>query len=112
MNIKIGKFSFLNNFLPYYRLEQREIEVIEALPKNLVEMLENGRVDFTPVPSFYYIENEENLRSYDFCVASKNSVLSVLVVSEEKMFGGGRIAVTNQTMTSVNLLKIILKINQ
>ena len=49
------------------------------------------------------------MRSYDFCIASKNRVLSVLVVSKEKMLHGGRIAVTNQTTTSVNLLEIVLK---
>ena len=106
--IKIGQFGFVNNFLPYYWLEQNGARVIEASPRKLAEKFEKGGVDFAPVPSFYYIKNKDKLRSYEFCIASKNSVLSVILVSEEKMLDGGCIAVTNQTLTSVNLLKIIL----
>jgi chorismate dehydratase len=111
MKIRIGKFGFANNFLPYYRLEQNGTEVIEASPRNLATMLETGEIDFAPVPSFYYLKNKHKLRRYEFCVASKNSVLSVVVVSKEKTLAGndGSIAVTNQTTTSVNLLKIILR---
>ncbi len=111
MNIRIGKFGFANNFLPYYWLEQKGTKTIEASPRNLAEMFEKGEIDFAPVPSFYYIKNKDKLRSYDFCIASQNSVLSVVLVSEGKMLDddNGCIAVTNQTVTSLNLLKIILR---
>ncbi len=111
MKIRIGKFGLLNNYLPYYRLERNGVRVIEALPKQLAEMFEIGEIDFAPVPSFYYLQNKDKLRSYDFCVAAKHSVLSVIVISKEKTLAGndGSIAVTNQTTTSVNLLKIILR---
>lgn len=114
MSIKIGKFGFVNNFLPYYRLEHNGVRVIEASPKELAGMFEKGEIDFAPVPSSYYIKNKDKLRSYEFCIAARNSVLSVVVVSEGKMLDDdndndkGRIAVTNQTVTSLNLLKIIL----
>jgi chorismate dehydratase len=109
MTIKIGKFGFVNNFLPYYLLEQKGKRVIEASPKKLAEMFEKREIDFAPVPSFYYIKKKDKLRSYDFCIASKEKVLSVVVVSNGKMLDEGCIAVTNQTVTSVNLLKIILR---
>lgn len=107
--IKIGKFGFVNNFLPYYWLEQNGARVIEGSPRKLAEMFEKGEIDFAPVPSFYFIKNKDKLRSYDFCIAARNSVLSVVLVSEGKMLDDGCIAVTNQTVTSVNLLKIILR---
>jgi len=111
MTIKIGKFGFVNNFLPYYWLEQNGVRVIEASPRTLARMFETGEIDFAPVPSFYYIKNKDRLRSYDFCIAARNSVLSVVLVSEGKMLDddNGCIAVTNQTVTSLNLLKIILR---
>ncbi len=111
MSIKIGKFGFVNNLLPYYGLEQKGVRVIEASPKKLVEMFEKREIDFAPVPSFYYIKNKDKLRSYEFCIASKERVLSVVVVSNGKMLDddNGRIAVTNQTVTSLNLLKIVLR---
>ena len=111
MSIKIGKFGLLNNYLPYYQFEQNGMRVIEALPKQLTRMFEEGELDFAPVPSFYYIRNMAKLKSYEFCVASKNSVLSVIIVSNGKKLDAsdGSIAVTNQTVTSLNLLKIILR---
>ncbi|MDO9527746.1 MAG: menaquinone biosynthesis protein [Syntrophales bacterium] len=108
MKVRIGKFGLVNNFLPYFRLEQKGVPIIEAPPAKLAEMFEKGKIDFAPVPSFYYLKNKDRLRSYDFCVASKEKVLSVLVVSKERELDDGSIAITNQTMTSVNLLKIIL----
>ena len=109
MKIRIGKFGFVNNYLPYYWLGQNGTEIIEASPRTLATMFENEEIDFAPVPSFYYLKNKHKLRSYEFCVASKNSVLSVVVVSREKMLDNQCIAVTNQTTTSINLLKIILR---
>jgi chorismate dehydratase len=109
MKIRIGKFGFLNNYLPYYWLGQNGTEVVEASPRSLATMFEQGEIDFAPVPSFYYLKNKHKLRRYEFCVASKHRVLSVVVVSREKMFDNQCIAVTNQTTTSINLLKIILR---
>ena len=109
MKVRIGKFGFVNNYLPYYRLVQNGTEVIQASPRNIAAMFEKGEIDFAPVPSFYYLKNKNKLRSYEFCVASKNSVLSVVVVSREKMLDERCIAVTNQTSTSINMLKIILR---
>ncbi len=108
--LRIGKFGFLNNFLPYYRLEQDGfINIYEGSPRELALLFERDEIDFAPLPSFYYLRNKTQLRSYEFCVASKDSVLSVLLVSEHGVQDeNGRIAVTNQTVTSVNLLKIIL----
>ncbi len=107
--MRVGKFGFLNNFLPYYWLEKQNVEVVEAPPKKLAEMLENGEIDFAPVPSFYFLKNKERLKNYDFCVASEGRVLSVIVISKKKTLDDGCIAVTNETMTSVNLLRLILK---
>ena len=111
--MRIGKFGFLNNFLPYFLLEQNGgtgIEIYEGSPRELTAMFERGEIDFAPLPSFYYIKNKTQLRSYEFCVASNGSVLSVLLVSECGIQDEeGCIAATNQTVTSLNLLKVILK---
>ncbi len=108
--LRIGKFGFLNNFLPYYRLEQNGcMRIYEGSPRELTMLFECDRIDFAPLPSFYYLRNKRRLRCYEFCVASNDSALSVLLVSERGINDvNGRIAVTNQTVTSVNLLKVIL----
>jgi chorismate dehydratase len=52
MSIKIGKFGFVNNYLPYYLLEQNGMQIIAALPKQLAGMFETGEIDFAALPSF------------------------------------------------------------
>jgi predicted solute-binding protein len=52
MSIKISTFGFVNNYLPYYPLEQNGMQIIEALPKQLAGMFETGEIYFALVPSF------------------------------------------------------------
>ncbi len=105
--MRVGKFGYLNNFLPYFYLNG--FEIVETTPKEMASKLLDGEIDYAPVPSFFYLSNKHLLRHYNFCVASKGKVLSVVVVSKGKELDDGSIAVTPDTMTSVNLLRIILK---
>jgi chorismate dehydratase len=107
LKYKIGKFGFLNNFLPYYFLE-KNYEVVEATPRVMAGMLLDGYITYAPVPLFFFLKESERLKSYSFCVASKERALSVVVVSKKRDFDDGCIAVTNQSITSMNLLKVIL----
>ncbi|WP_202318524.1 menaquinone biosynthetic enzyme MqnA/MqnD family protein [Archaeoglobus neptunius] len=105
--MKVGKFGYLNNFLPYYFLNG--VEVVEATPKDMASKLLNGQIDYAPIPAFFYLSRKDLLRHYRFCVASFGKVLSVVVVSREKELDDGPIAITKDSMTSVSLLKIILR---
>lgn len=107
--MRIGKFGYLNNYLPYYWLERQGYNVVQASPREMTELLGKS-IDFAPVPVYYYLLNKEGLRGYDFCIASTGRVISVVVVSKNhNILDEGNIAVTCHSMTSVNLLKIILK---
>lgn len=109
MEMKIGKFDYINNYLPYYYVEKEGLaEIVSVSPKEMVVLLESGSIDYAPIPSFYYLANKHRLRRYKFCVASDGRVYSVLVVSKNGKLGE-RIGVTSETTTSLNLLKIILK---
>ncbi len=107
MKAKIGKFGLVNNFLPY-RFLSGNFEVVESSPRGMAEKLVLGEIDYAPVPTYFYIKNEFKLKHYSFCIASDGEVLSVVVVSRKNRIGD-KIAVTAQTLTSVNLMKIILK---
>ncbi len=109
MKVKIGKFGLVNNFLPYMYLEG-DFEIIESNPREMAIKLISGEIDYAPVPAYFYLKNKEKLRHYSFCIASDGEVLSVVVVSRKNRIGDC-IAVTSETMTSINLLKIILKEN-
>ncbi len=105
--MRIGKFGFINNFLPYYYVEHK-LEVVEAPPKVLAKLIDEGHLDYAPVPSYHYLRNKDSLKRYSFCVASHDRVLSVLVVSNGRGLDD-KIAITDDSLTSVNLLRIILK---
>ena len=103
--IRVGKFGLVNNFLPYYFL-RGDFEIVESPPKIMASKLLSGEIDYAPVPAFFYLNNAEKLVSHEFCIASDGEVLSVVVVSKNGKIGD-RIAVTSETITSVNLLRIV-----
>lgn len=106
--MRIGKFGLVNNFLPYYHLEKSgKYEIVEDSPKNLAKMLSEGRIDYAPVPSFFYLRNAEGLMRHSFCVASDGEVFSVVVVSRRKRLDDSPIAVTSKSITSSAMLEIV-----
>ncbi|ADC66033.1 protein of unknown function DUF178 [Ferroglobus placidus DSM 10642] len=105
--LRIGKFGFINNFLAYYKLEKEgKYEIVKADPKALAELFEKNYVDYAPVPSYYYLKKKP--KRHKFCVASNGEVYSVIVISKGKKLGE-KIAATSKSMTSVNMLRIIVK---
>jgi chorismate dehydratase len=107
--MRIGKFGYVNNFLPYYHLEQEgRYEIVDAPPRKMEEMMRAGGLHYAPIPSFSFLSSED-LRRYRFCVASEGEVYSVIVVSRKKRLDDAPIAVTTHSRTSINLLRIILK---
>lgn len=108
--MRIGKFGLVNNFLPYYHLEKSgKYEIVEDTPKNLAEMLSAGKIDYAPVPSFFYLRNRSRFDMHSFCVASDGEVFSVVVVSRRKRLDDSPIAVTTKSVTSAAMLEIIRK---
>ncbi|ADB57644.1 menaquinone biosynthesis protein [Archaeoglobus profundus] len=106
--MKIGKFDYINNYLPYYYVEKEKLaEIVTATPKEMIALLENRKIDYAPIPSFYYLKNKSKFKRYRFCVASNGKVYSVIVVSRDGKLGD-RVGITSETTTSVNLLKVIL----
>ncbi len=105
--MRVGKFDYLNNFLPYFYMNG--FEIVETTPREMAAKLLNGEIDYAPVPSLFYLSNKKLLRHYNFCVASEGRVLSVIVVTKRKKLDDGSIAVTPDSITSVNLLRILLE---
>lgn len=104
--MRIGKFGFVNNFLPYYKLEKdAKYEIVESTPRKLAEMFENNEICYAPLPSYELLK-----RGYEakrFCIASDGEVYSVIVASKRKRLDDSPIAMTSHSMTSANMMKII-----
>ncbi|MDI9610386.1 MAG: menaquinone biosynthesis protein [Archaeoglobales archaeon] len=104
--MRIGKFGFVNNFLPYYRLEKEgKFEIVEGTPRRLAELFETGEIVYAPLPAFEVLK--KGYKAGKFCVASDGEVYSVIVVSKRKRLDDSPIAITENSMTSANMMKII-----
>lgn len=104
--MRIGKFGFVNNFLPYYKLEKEgKYEVVQGSPKTLTEMFEKGEIVYAPIPAFELLK--KGYKPGKFCVASDGEVYSVIVVSKKKRLDDSPIAITENSITSANMMRII-----
>jgi chorismate dehydratase len=90
----------------------RPIELVTKVPAVLNRAMIAGELDLSPVSSFAYGSADRQLTLLpDLSVSSEGAVNSILVFSREPLskVSSGRIALTNTSATSVNLLKIILE---
>ncbi|MCS7119489.1 MAG: menaquinone biosynthesis protein [Archaeoglobaceae archaeon] len=107
--MRIGKFGFVNNFLPYYKLEKdSRYQIIESTPKKLVEMFEKSKIVYAPIPTFELIR--KNYEPNRFCIASDGEVYSVVIISKRNRFDDSPVAITAQSMTSANMMRIIKEV--
>ncbi|MHB1645840.1 MAG: hypothetical protein EVG15_01210 [Candidatus Acididesulfobacter diazotrophicus] len=118
--IRIGEINYLNVYPIFYFLkkeaEEKESELNflsfkSGTPAFLNNSLKNGFIDLSPSSSFYYIENYRNsLLFKNISISSKKKVNSIFLFSPKKIedFSDTEtIYITPETLTSVNLLKVL-----
>lgn len=114
MTLKIGRIAYLN-VAPYFHFleEQGQTwEIIQGVPSELNAMLADGFIDACPSSSFEY-----GLNADDYYLLPGHSVSSVGPVHSVLLFthgpivalAGSEVAITGESATSINLLKILLK---
>jgi chorismate dehydratase len=110
--IRIGKIPFLNSILFFHGLENEPGVRLEPLvPRALSSAVAGGEVDAGPVPLVTAWEVEDRFAPLgDFCISSIDRARSILFFSKRPFdrLDGATIGVTNQTSTSVRLLKVLL----
>lgn len=112
--LKIGKIDYTNTFpvFHYFPMEQfaGEVEMIPQVPAVLNKAMREGRVDLGPISSFAYGENDTRyLLLPDLSVSALGPVGSIFLFTKKPLDGYRRmrVALTNTSATSVNLLKIL-----
>jgi chorismate dehydratase len=111
--IKVGIVSYLNTRPLIYGLDKppvlEEIELIEAYPSRLSEMLINDEIDVGLIP----IASIPQLKEYhivgDYCIASEGEVASVCLFSEVPVEEVKKVYLDYQSRSSVALLKWLIK---
>lgn len=114
MTLRIGRIAYLN-VAPYFHYLESEGfvgEIVAGVPSELNSLLANGSLDACPSSSFEYGINAD-----DYFLLSGHSISSVGPVHSVLLFTPGgladlhdsEIAITGESATSINLLKILLK---
>jgi chorismate dehydratase len=114
MTLRIGRIAYLN-VAPYFHYLQQEGfagDVVAGVPSELNAMLADGSIDACPSSSYEY-----GLHADDYFLLPGHSISSVGPVHSVLLFtpgplttlSGTEIAITGESATSINLLKILLQ---
>jgi len=103
---KIGEMPYLNSEI-FYLKKLPQFDYVKLIPKKMGIAIKEKKIKAGPISLIDYF-NQSNLRQLDnYCVASKSSANSVFVFSQRKIKEVTNVSVTNQTSTSVILLKVL-----
>lgn len=114
--IKIGEISY-TNILPVYHFIDRKklagkVEWIPQVPAQLNRHMAKGEIDLGPISSFAYAENHANyVVLSDLSISALGPVRSIFLFSKKPLheLKESKIALTNASATSVNLLRIMME---
>jgi chorismate dehydratase len=114
MTLRIGRIAYLN-VAPYFHFLREEGfsgEIVAGVPSELNTMLAGGVIDACPSSSFEY-----GVHSADYYLLPGHSISSIGPVHSVLLFtpgplselSGSLIAITGESATSINLLKVLLR---
>lgn len=112
--LSLGHIDYLNcvpffHYLPDLGFSGR---IVDGVPSELNRLLAEGEIDVSPSSSFEYARNwQKYVILPGQSISSKGPVMSVLLFAPGSLeaLEGCEIALTGESATSVNLLKILLR---
>lgn len=111
--IKVAAVNYLNTKPLLYGIKMHnvinEIELYEAYPSMVAQMLLEGSADVGLIPVAVVPELVESHIITDYCIGCDGAVASVCIFSEVPMERITRVYLDYQSRTSVMLAKILLK---
>lgn len=115
--LMIGEIDYANAWPLFVGLDQRldasELGLCSRIPAELNRKLREGELQASAVSSYAYgLNSKDYLLLPELCVGSEGRVNSVLLFLKQpiEQVRPQRIAVTTASATSVNLLKIVMKL--
>ncbi len=110
---RLGIVSYTNVAPLHFGLEPwAGIEFVRGVPSELNRQLLTKEIDLTLISSIEFIRHSKELRALpDFSIASLGKVFSVMLFSKKPWhdLANTTIAITTQSATSVELLRVLLK---
>ena len=116
MALSVGYINYLNSYPLFAQLlKEGQYRFIEGVPSALNEKLNRGEIDISPSSSFEYLLHwRDYLVAPNLSISSRRQVESVLLFTSEplELTVPARVAITGESATSVNLLKVFFYIRQ
>jgi chorismate dehydratase len=113
MQLLIGQISYLNS-QPFYPL-LGEHRLVAMPPRELGRLAERGEIDAGIMATADYLSLEDRYQpAADLGIANHQEVRSILLYARRPLseLGGTRIGITEETSTSIFLLRLLLEARQ
>jgi len=106
----IGKIPYLNSVPFYVRFEKREFHILPVAPRRMGALSHQGAIDAGLFSMMDYVRQRDSMDLMGWCIATRDQVKSVMLFSKEGWadLEGKTIGITDDTATSVQLLKVLL----
>jgi chorismate dehydratase len=108
---RIGHMPYLNCEPFYFGIDRERFEFKTLTPSTMTQAAKEGKLDAGPVPLVACFQMEDTLVPMgDFCIATVEAAQSILLFSQRPIdeMEGGTFGITDETTTSVQLLKVLL----
>lgn len=107
----IGKIPYLNSVPFYANFEKGQYRILPVAPRRMGVLSEQNQIDAGLFSLMDYFSQQEKLELMGWCIATRDQVKSVMLFSNEGWLdlNGKTIGITDDTATSVKLLKVLLE---
>lgn len=107
----VGKIPYLNSLPFYHEFEKGRFKVLPIVPRRMGILAADGQLVAGLWSLMDYYRNESTLEPLDWCIATRDQVKSVMLFSNHGWadLDGRRIGVTDETATSIQLLRLLLR---
>lgn len=107
----IGKIPYLNSAPFYEHLEKRQFKILPVSPRRMGILSKQGEIDAGLFSLMDFLAQKGELEALNFGIATRDQVKSVMLFSNHGWadLRGKRIGVSDDTATSVMLLRVLLE---
>jgi predicted solute-binding protein len=107
----IGKIPYLNSIAYHAYLDVPDYKILPVRPRRMGMLSEQGMIDAGLFSVMNYVHQADRLDLLGYGLASRDQVKSVMLFSKEgwRDLDGKRIAIIDDTATSVQLLRVLLQ---
>jgi aminodeoxyfutalosine synthase len=107
----VGKIPYLNSVPFYAHFDRQRFRILPVVPRRMGILSQQGELDAGPFSLMDFVRQRDTLELMGWCIATRDQVKSVMLFSKGGWadLQGKTIGITDDTATSVQLLKVLLE---